>query len=76
MIRIVECQGDFSVINCLTRIAARKNNIFHFAAAQRLGTLFAKHPANTIGNIAFTAAIGANNGRNATDKFHFRFVGK
>ena len=58
--------------------AAAENNVFHFAAAQIFGTLFAQHPAHGIGDIAFTAAVRAYNYncRYAAAKIKFYSVGK
>ena len=42
-----------------------ENHIRHFTAAQRLGGLLAKHPADGVGDIGFAAAVRANDGGDA-----------
>ncbi|MNI22525.1 hypothetical protein D3C73_760820 [compost metagenome] len=76
MILIIQRKRHFPVVHSLPRIAPGKDNILHLAAAQRFGALFAQHPADAVGNIAFAAAVRTHYGCNSAHKFHFRFVGK
>ncbi|MNE92766.1 hypothetical protein D3C80_1905300 [compost metagenome] len=76
MIFIIQSKRNLAIVHCFPRITAREDNILHLAAAQRLGALFTKHPADTVRNITFAAAVRPYYSRNAAHKFHFCFVGK
>ncbi|MNC29667.1 hypothetical protein D3C75_779280 [compost metagenome] len=76
MIPIIQSQRNLTIVHRFTRITSGKDNILHLAAAQRLGALFAQHPADAVGNITFAAAVWPDYCRYAAHKFHFRFIGK
>ena len=41
---------------------AAENDIFHFGAPEALAALLAHDPADCVGNVGFTGAVGAHNG--------------
>ena len=49
----------------LAGIGAAKNDVSHFAAAQRLGRLLAEHPADGIEHVRFAAAVRPDHGGHA-----------
>ncbi|MNC21275.1 hypothetical protein D3C75_692460 [compost metagenome] len=73
---IIQGQRYLAEIHRLAGVASGKDNILHLAAPERLGALFAQHPADAVGNIAFAAAVGPDYRSDATDKFQLRFVRK
>ena len=58
------------------RIRAGKNDIRHFAAAQRLGRLLAEHPAHGVEHVGFAAPIRPHHGGHAAMEFELGFGGK
>ena len=60
----------------LSRLCSGKNNVLHIAAAQRLGTLFSKHPAHGIRYIALSTAVRSDNSRDALVELQIHLVGK
>ena len=46
-----------------------KNDVLHFGAAQGFAALLAEHPADGVGNIAFSAAVGTDNSRYSAAEF-------
>ena len=57
-------------------LGAVKDDVLHFRPAQGLGALFAKHPAHGVGNIGFSASIGAYHAGDAVLKGELHPVGK
>src|SRR6187551_3631417 len=63
---VAETETHFSSTGGLARIGAAEDYIFHLVATKALGTLLAKHPRERVGHVALTAAVGSDDGRNAT----------
>ena len=60
-LRIMFCeQGDLGKITRGALRGAGKDHIFHTAAAHRFGRIFAHHPAQSLKQVRFAAAIGAD----------------
>ena len=58
-------------------LGAAENDVFHFAAApQLLGARLAQHPADGVGYIAFSAAVGAHHSGDAFADGNARAVWK
>ena len=69
-------ERDLSEAEWFARIGAVKNDVGHFAAAQRFGRLLAEYPANGIEQVGFAAAIRADDGSDAFVKIENGFIGK
>ena len=54
---IAEREADFRVADRFARIGAVKNDVRHFAAAERFRRLLAKNPAHGIEDVGFAAAV-------------------
>ena len=63
-IGIIDGQRDLSVSAALSLVGTVENDVFHLRTAQRLRRLFAQHPADRVGNITFSGAVGSNDGGN------------
>lgn len=53
---------------------AAEYHILHLRAAQAFGGLLAEHPAHRVGNVALSAAIGADNAGDPLVKGEHRFI--
>src|SRR5262249_22677009 len=73
---IVERHGNLGKAEAAARGGAIEDDVGHFAAAQTLGALFPEDPANCIDDVAFAAAVGPDDGRNALDEIELSLVGK
>ncbi len=73
---VINRQGHFSKSHRLTELRARKNDVFHFRAAQHLRTALAKHPADGIGNITFSASVRSDNTRHTFIEINKRAICK
>ena len=71
---IRESERDLAKPERLARFGSVKNNVGHFAAAQRLGRLLAKHPAHGIEHVRFPAAVRPDDGRDAFVEFENSFI--
>ena len=56
-------ERDFAEILRAARLRAFEDDILHLPAAQSPGALFAQHPADRVRDIAFAAAVRADDGR-------------
>ena len=63
---VAETETHFRGAGGLARIGAVEDDVFHLVAAQALGALFAKHPRERVGHVALTAAVGSDDGGDAT----------
>src|ERR1051326_9310455 len=63
--RLGQCDADFRHAHWSAIACTVKNDVFHFVAAQRLGALFPQHPSDSVGNIAFAAAVWTHDSRDA-----------
>ena len=63
---VAEAETDFGGAGGLSRIGAAEDDVFHLVAAQALGALLAKHPRERVGHVALAAAVGSDNGGDAT----------
>ena len=50
----------------LARVAALEDDVLHVLAAQALGALLAQHPGDRIDDVALAAAVGADDGGDAS----------
>ena len=76
MIFIVHYERYFAHTGGFAALCSGKYHVLHAASAQRFGALFAQYPFNGIGNVAFSAAVGANDGRYAVAEFQYCLVYK
>ena len=67
---------NLSKTDRFARISAIENDVGHFVAAQRLGGLFAEHPAHGIQHIGLSATVRANDRGDAVVKVKNRFIGE
>jgi hypothetical protein len=75
-IGVVEDEGDFSDSERTPFGATGEDDVFHFVAAEVADVLFAEDPADGVGDVAFAAAVGADDGSDAWLEFHFGFFGE
>ena len=61
---------------CIDKLCTGKDNVLHTGASQLLNTLFTKHPADCICNIALSTSVWAYDTGNTIMKFKKQFVGK
>ena len=54
---IVKSQGDFTVTQGFPPLGTAEDDILHAGAAQGLRTLFPKHPAHRVSNIALSGSV-------------------
>ena len=73
---IVKIQGDLRIALGLSQIRPHKYDVLHFGAAQIFGGLFAEYPADSVGNVAFAAAVRADNSGDALIEFQHGSVRK
>ena len=57
-------------------MGAVEDHVLHLGAAQGPGALLAQHPADRIGDVALSAAVGADDGRDPAAELQFSFLGK
>jgi len=69
-------QADLGHADGLVGVGAVEDAVFHLRAAQRLGALFAQHPAHRVGDVALAAPIGADDGRQARLELQARPIGE
>ena len=53
---------------------AAEDHVFHFRAPEGFGALFAHDPEDGVGNIGFSGAVGADNGRNGIAELNNRLI--
>ena len=74
---IHQVQRDLGHAGGLALARAGKNHVRHVRAAQALGALLSKHPADGVGDVRLAAAVRADNGRDAvTVELQFGAVAK
>ncbi|MPM91751.1 hypothetical protein SDC9_138885 [bioreactor metagenome] len=73
---IVQHQGNLRIALLPALFGAAENHVFHFAAPQRAGGLLAHNPADGVGNVGLSAAVGAYDGRNVLAEGKDRFIGE
>ena len=66
---VVHVEGHFAVAHRLARVSTVKDKVLHVLTTQVFCTLFTKYPADSIGNITFTATIWSNDTSNRLIKF-------
>ena len=76
VIGIVQCNGNIGKALRLSKLCTGKDNVLHTGASQLLNTLFTKHPADCICNIALSTSVWAYDTGNTIMKFKKQFVGK
>ncbi len=69
MRRIVQNERNLGKADRTALGRAAEDHVLHLRAAQRAGALLAKHPADGVGNIRFSAAVRADNGGHALFEF-------
>jgi len=60
LVGVVDGQGDLGAAQRCPRRGAGEDDVLHFAAAQRLGALFAHHPGERVDDIGFTRPVGTH----------------
>ena len=60
----------------LAGVAAAEDDVLHLVAAQALGALLAKHPGDGVGDVALAAAVGADDGGDATVEGQLGAIGE
>lgn len=84
-VRGVEVENALLVIENERHFAKRErfsfqrpaeNDVLHVAAAQRFCGLFPQNPANGVGDVALSAAVGTHDAGNAVVEPNRRFVGE
>ena len=75
-VRVVKRQRDFTIGKRLFLFRAVEDDVLHLRAAQSTGALLTQHPAHSVRNVAFSAAVGADDRRDALFKFNLRLPGK
>src|SRR5205085_7870165 len=73
---IREGERDFGEAERFSVVGAVENYVGHFAAAERLGGLFAEHPADRVEQIGFAASVRADDRGHTLVKIEERFIGK
>ena len=76
MVVIIKRERYFAVRKRLFRLCPVEYNVLHLFAAQCLCALLAQNPAHSVCNVAFAAAVGADNCRYTVVKYNFCFTGK
>ena len=73
---IAEGERDFGHAERGPRFGAGEDDVLHFAAAEGLGRLLAKDPADAVEDVAFAAAVGADDGGDSGMEFEGGAVGE
>ena len=73
---VVHHQGDLTEAQGISPGGAAENDVLHLAATEGLGALLTQHPADGVHDVGLAAAVGADNGGNATAELHDGLVGK
>ena len=76
VVPVVENKGDLRHSKRAPLAGTRKDNIFHFAATEVFGALFAQYPAHRVRDITFSRTVGPYYCRNARTEFQGGAVGK
>ena len=71
-----EAQPHFGGAGRLARVAAAEDDVFHLLAAEALGALLAEHPRDGVGDVALAAAVGSDDGGDASVEGELRAIGK
>ena len=71
---VVQHQGRLREAHSAALLGAAEDDVLHFRAAQGLGALFAHDPADRIGNIGFSRAVGPDDGGDVVAKLQDRLV--
>ena len=67
-------ERDFGKTERFSGIGSVEDHIGHFPATERFGRLFAQNPANRIQDVGLSAAVRADDGRNAFVEFKGGFI--
>ena len=65
VVAVVDRQRDLGAAERRTAGGAGEDDVFHLAAAQRLGALLAEHPGDGVDDIALAGTVGADDGGDA-----------
>ena len=76
MLRVVDDQGDLCEAHLIALFRAAEDHVLHLGAAEALGALFAHDPADSVGNVGFTGAVGAHDGGDILTEIQDRLVRK
>ena len=76
MLGIVDDQRHLRKAHLAALFRAAEDHILHLGAAELAAVLLAHDPADGIGNIGLTAAVGAHNGGDVLTEVQYRFIGK
>ena len=75
-VAVVEGEGGLGHAGAGPFLAPREDHVGGFFAAQGGVALFAEDPAHGIGDVAFAAPVGTDDGRDAVVKHEFGFAGE
>ena len=73
---IIERQRDLGHTQGRPDVASAEDDIFHVLPAEHTHLLLAHHPPNGVGDIAFAAPVGSDDGRNTRLQFEGGLSGK
>ena len=73
---VVKDERHLAVGEGAAGFGAVEDDVLHTRAAQRLGRLFAEHPADGVGDVALAAAVRADDAGDTVVKFDGGLVGK
>ena len=76
LLALAEGHGDLGHVVGLAGIGAAEDDIRHLAAAQGLGRLLSKHPADGIKDVGLAATVGTDDRRHPSVKAEDRLGGK
>ena len=74
MLRIIQDQRNLSKAHLGALGRAAEDHILHLGAPKVLGALLAHDPADRVGNIRFSGAVGTDDGGNILGKVQNRFL--
>ena len=74
MLGVVDDQSDLGKTHLGTLLRTAENNVLHLGTAQALGALFAHDPADGVGDIGLTGAVGAHDGGDVLAEVQDRLV--
>ena len=75
-VAVIERNADFRHAKGLAAIRSRENDILQGGASQRANVLLAQYPTDGIGDVALSAAVRSDDGRNAPGKDQLHPLGK
>ena len=74
MAGVIQNQGDLGIARLLPLLGAAEDHVLHLAAPEGLGGLLPHDPADGVGEVGLSAAVGADNGGDVLVKGQNRLV--